>query len=137
VPGGLKAAPTAPFGQPLSERTPELPTAPLPDLASPLAPRPDRRCPTPRARPGRSHRRRVRAVDAAVYTAAPLAAGHRRAAVPRHRPHFGEPRHVFPCRLPTELGHACCAGRGRVGLRPHGRGPRTRCATGPSAVSAQ
>jgi hypothetical protein len=66
----------------------------------------DRRCPTPRARPVRSQRRRIRAVDAAVYTAVPLAAGRRRAAVPpdaaiyavvpHRRPRFGEPRHVSP-----------------------------------------
>jgi hypothetical protein len=58
--------------KPLSERTLELPTAPLPELTSPLTTRPDRRCPTPRARPVRSRRRRVRAVDATVYTAAPV-----------------------------------------------------------------
>jgi hypothetical protein len=49
VPGGLKAAPTAPFGQPLSERTPSSPTAPLHELSDHAASsrRPDRRCPKP------------------------------------------------------------------------------------------
>jgi hypothetical protein len=46
APGSLNAALTAPFRQQLSERTPELPTAPLPELASPLVPRPDRRPPS-------------------------------------------------------------------------------------------
>jgi hypothetical protein len=46
APGSLKAALTAPFRQPLSERTPELPTAPLPELATPLVPCPDRRPPS-------------------------------------------------------------------------------------------
>jgi hypothetical protein len=40
----------------------------------PTVPRPDRCCPMPRARPVRSRRRRIRAVDAAVYTAAPVSA---------------------------------------------------------------
>jgi hypothetical protein len=41
VPGGLKAAPTAPFGQPLSERTPS--SRPR---RCPSSPRPSRRVPT-------------------------------------------------------------------------------------------
>jgi hypothetical protein len=43
-----------------------------PPSAVPTAPRPDHRCPTPHARPVRS--RRVSAVDAAVYSAAPVSA---------------------------------------------------------------
>jgi hypothetical protein len=79
TPGGLKAAPTAPFGQPLSERTPELPTALLPELTSPLAPRPDRRPPSrPRRVPTAAVRCRAltrsEAVDATVYTATPVSA---------------------------------------------------------------
>jgi hypothetical protein len=67
APGGLKAAPTAPFGHPLSERTAVSPSRaaararrpmPLSDrAASPH--RPDRHCPKPRRRPVRSRGRRV------------------------------------------------------------------------------
>jgi hypothetical protein len=89
----------------------------------------------PRARSVQSRRRRIRAVDIAVYTAAPVSASRPPylapptaltlshvpvarcrgadvhaavppdaavyAVVPHRRPRFGEPRHVFPGRLPS------------------------------------
>jgi hypothetical protein len=45
-----------------------------PPSAVPTAPRPKHLCPTPRTRSVRSRRRRILAVDAAVYTAAPMSA---------------------------------------------------------------
>jgi hypothetical protein len=72
--------------------------------AVPTASHPDRRCPKPPS-PGSN-----RATDADVHVVVPPDAAVY-VVVPHRRPHAGEPRHVFPGRLP-------CAGEGATVRQP-------------------